>query len=309
MMDCAKTTAYSLGYVLVTKRSKNYKNGFIWKVHLMCDRSGKYDRLESSIGTSTKKTDCPFQLIGQYSSSHGYWTIRVVCDQHNHLPTQNLEGHAYARRLSDDEYRLVEDLTWKNVRPQIFHPHIIDFYVVRGDGNCGFRSVALGLGLSEDQWHQVRSDLVRELTAHREQYNRAQQEELESDVTREEIKRAVWDCGVDKSPGPDGFTFGFYHQFWDLVEKDVISVVNYFFKHGEFSSGCNSSFIALISKIPNANMVKDFRPISRIGSLYKIITKVLANRLALVLSVLVHEAQSAFVSGRQIMDGPFILNE
>ncbi|GJS08175.1 RNA-directed DNA polymerase, eukaryota, reverse transcriptase zinc-binding domain protein [Tanacetum coccineum] len=43
---------------------------------------------------------------------------RGVCDQHNHLPTQNLEGHAYARRLSDDEYRLVEDLTWKNVRPR-----------------------------------------------------------------------------------------------------------------------------------------------------------------------------------------------
>nr|GEX47737.1 RNA-directed DNA polymerase, eukaryota, reverse transcriptase zinc-binding domain protein [Tanacetum cinerariifolium] len=60
-------------------------------------------------------------------------------------------------------------------------------------------------------------------------------EELESDVTRKEIKRAVWDCGVDKSPGPDGFTFGFYRQFWDLVEKDVISAVNYFFEHGEFS--------------------------------------------------------------------------
>nr|GFA96303.1 RNA-directed DNA polymerase, eukaryota [Tanacetum cinerariifolium] len=83
--------------------------------------------------------------------------------------------------------------------------------------------------------------------------SRAQQKELESIVTREEIKRA------------------------DLVEKDVILAVNYFFKHGEFSSGCNSSFIALIPKIPNANMVKDFRPISLIG--------------------------------RQIMDGPFILNE
>nr|GFC37672.1 RNA-directed DNA polymerase, eukaryota, reverse transcriptase zinc-binding domain protein [Tanacetum cinerariifolium] len=139
--------------------------------------------------------------------------------------------------------------------------------------------------------------------------SRAQQDELESDVTREEIKRAVSDCGIDKSSGPDGFTFGFYRQFWDLVEKDVISAVNYFFKHVEFYSGCNSSFIALILKIPNANMVKDFRPISLIGSLYKIITKVLANRLVPVLSVLVHEVQSVFVLRRQIMDGPFILNE
>ncbi|GJX71921.1 zinc finger, CCHC-type containing protein [Tanacetum coccineum] len=54
--------------------------------------------------------------------------------------------------------------------PEIFHPHIIDFYDVRGDGNCGYRSVALGLGLSKDQWPQFRLDLVRELMAHREQY-------------------------------------------------------------------------------------------------------------------------------------------
>nr|GEX92322.1 hypothetical protein [Tanacetum cinerariifolium] len=96
MMDWAKTTAYSLGYVLVTQRSKKYKNGFIWKVHLMCDRS-----VDRTIFIIARLLD-----------------IRMVCDQHNHLPTQNLEGHAYARRLSDDEYHLVEDLTWKNVRPR-----------------------------------------------------------------------------------------------------------------------------------------------------------------------------------------------
>ncbi|GJV03431.1 RNA-directed DNA polymerase, eukaryota [Tanacetum coccineum] len=141
----------------------------------------------------------------------------------------------------------------------------------------------------------------------------SQQVELESDVTTAEIKRAVWDCGVDKSPGPDGFTFCFFAlssvQFWDMLEKDVVSAVKQFFTDGVFPSGCNSSFIALIPKISNANMVKDFRPISLIGSLYKIITKILANRLVPVLGDLVHDVQSAFVAGRQIMDGPFILNE
>nr|GEW59068.1 RNA-directed DNA polymerase, eukaryota [Tanacetum cinerariifolium] len=48
-----------------------------------------------------------------------------------------------------------------------------------------------------------------------------QKEELESKVTRGEIKRVVWDCGVDKSPGPNGFTFGFYRRFWDILENDV----------------------------------------------------------------------------------------
>ncbi|GKD52790.1 RNA-directed DNA polymerase, eukaryota [Tanacetum coccineum] len=58
-----------------------------------------------------------------------------------------------------------------------------------------------------------------------------------------------------------------------------------------------------------AKMVKDFRPISLIGSVYKIIAKVLADRSSLVISDLVSEEQSAFVSNRLILDGPFILNE
>nr|GEX99114.1 RNA-directed DNA polymerase, eukaryota, reverse transcriptase zinc-binding domain protein [Tanacetum cinerariifolium] len=110
--------------------------------------------------------------------------------------------------------------------------------------------------------------------------NKRMEVELESDVFNEEIKRAFWDCWIDKSPSPDGFTFG-----------------------------CNSSFIALIPNIPDANTVKDFRPISPIGSLYKIVAKILANRLVSVLGDIINEVQSAFIAGRQILDGLFILNE
>nr|GEW95077.1 reverse transcriptase domain-containing protein [Tanacetum cinerariifolium] len=116
-----------------------------------------------------------------------------------------------------------------------------------------------------------------------------QQANLEIDVSNEEIKKAVWDCGIDKSPGPDGFTFGFYRHFWKLIEKDVVDAVKYFFKHGALPKGSNSSFIALIPKTPGANMVKDFRPISLIGSFYKIIAKVLANRLIFILGDIVNE--------------------
>ncbi|GJW03278.1 hypothetical protein Tco_1562134 [Tanacetum coccineum] len=112
-----------------------------------------------------------------------------------------------------------------------------------------------------------------------------------------------------KAPGPDGFTFGFYRRFWYLINNDVYEAVKYFFIHGDIPKGCNSSFIALIPKIPDANLVKDFRPISLIGSLYKIIAKILANRLVSVLGDIVNEVQSAFVADRQILDGPFILNE
>ncbi|GJU95392.1 RNA-directed DNA polymerase, eukaryota [Tanacetum coccineum] len=132
---------------------------------------------------------------------------------------------------------------------------------------------------------------------------------MECNVTREEIKRAVWDCGTDKSPGPDGFTFGFYRRFWSVIENDVVEAVNTFFQNATFPKGGNASFIDLIPETQDANMVKDFRPSTLIGSLYKIIAKILANRLLLVLGDIVSKVQSAFVANRQILDVPFILNE
>ncbi|GKC39245.1 hypothetical protein Tco_1051629 [Tanacetum coccineum] len=136
-----------------------------------------------------------------------------------------------------------------------------------------------------------------------------QQTELEGAVSKEEVKKAVWDCGSDKSPGPDGFSFGFYRKFWTCIENDVFAAVNYFFTFGDIPKGCNACFIALIPKVHDANLVKDFRPISLIGSIYKIIAKILANRLVGVLGDIVNEVQSAFILDRQILDGPFILNE
>ncbi|GJY65385.1 RNA-directed DNA polymerase, eukaryota, partial [Tanacetum coccineum] len=136
-----------------------------------------------------------------------------------------------------------------------------------------------------------------------------QVEELERDVSYDEVKGAIWDCGTNKSPGPDGFSFEFYRKYWSFIDQDIFMAVKDFFMNGCFPRGCNYSFIALILKIQDAKFVKDFRPISLIESVYKIIAKILANRLCLVLPYLISDVQSAFVSNRQILDGPFILNE
>ncbi|GKC18529.1 RNA-directed DNA polymerase, eukaryota [Tanacetum coccineum] len=85
--------------------------------------------------------------------------------------------------------------------------------------------------------------------------------------------------------------------------------VDWFFTHNSFSRGCNASFISLIPKVHDPKSVSDFRPISLIGSLYKVITKILATRLSLVISDLISEVQTAFLPNRQILDGPFIINE
>ncbi|GJX76497.1 RNA-directed DNA polymerase, eukaryota [Tanacetum coccineum] len=133
--------------------------------------------------------------------------------------------------------------------------------------------------------------------------------DLESPVTTDEIRNAVWACGENKSPGPDGFTFEFFRMFWNVIGPDMSVAVEWFFNHNSFSRGCNSSFVSLIPKIPDPKIVSDYRPISLIGSLYKVITKILATRLSLVISDLISDVQTAFLPNRQILDGPFIINE
>ncbi|GKA50366.1 RNA-directed DNA polymerase, eukaryota [Tanacetum coccineum] len=134
-------------------------------------------------------------------------------------------------------------------------------------------------------------------------------EDLERIVTLDEVKKAVWDCGANKSPGPDGFTFEFFRKFWTIIDKYVFHTVLEFFESGHIPRGCNASFIALIPKVHDAKIVKDFRPISLIESIYKIIAKILANRLCNVLPCLINEVQSDFVSNRNILDGPFMIDE
>nr|GEW91937.1 RNA-directed DNA polymerase, eukaryota [Tanacetum cinerariifolium] len=92
-------------------------------------------------------------------------------------------------------------------------------------------------------------------------------------------------------------------------EQDIVGAVHEFFASSQFPPGCNSTFITLIPKTHDAKVVKDFCPISLIGSIYKIIEKIRANHLSFIISDLVSDVQTAFVFNRQILDGSFILND
>nr|GFD49226.1 RNA-directed DNA polymerase, eukaryota, reverse transcriptase zinc-binding domain protein [Tanacetum cinerariifolium] len=75
-----------------------------------------------------------------------------------------------------------------------------------------------------------------------------QVEDLKRNVTYDEIKRAVWDCGTNKSPGLDGFTFDFFRRYRYVIHDDVVKAVEEFFISGTFLPGCNALFISLIPK-------------------------------------------------------------
>ena len=82
-----------------------------------------------------------------------------------------------------------------------------------------------------------------------------------------------------------------------------------FHETGKFVSNLNTTFIVMVSKKSGAEDFKDFRPISLVGSLYKLLAKFLANRLKRVICKLVNKAQHAFVEGRQNLDASLITNE
>jgi hypothetical protein len=112
-----------------------------------------------------------------------------------------------------------------------------------------------------------------------------------------------------KSPGPDGFNFAFIKEFWGMLKVEVRILFDQFHGIECLPSGLLSYFLALIPKVNSPETLGDFRPISLLGCIYKLIAKVLTARLAKVVGSVVSSTQSAFIKGRQLVDGVLVLNE
>lgn len=138
---------------------------------------------------------------------------------------------------------------------------------------------------------------------------REMNENLVKEFSACEVIFALKQMAPTTAPGPDGMPPLFYQSFWDSIGSDVTNAVLSCLNSGKIPQSINHTYITLIPKVQTPTNVTEFRPISLCNVIYKLISKVLANRLKKILPSIISETQSAFVPGRLITDNILVAFE
>lgn len=127
--------------------------------------------------------------------------------------------------------------------------------------------------------------------------------------TPENITKTMFKLNKNKTLGPDGFTSGFYTAAWNLLGQEVINSITSYFKTFIMPSSTNATILTLLPKFPGATIIKDYWPISYCNTLYKVIFKILVNRLKPLLPTIILPNQTAFIKGRLLLENCLLASE
>lgn len=122
------------------------------------------------------------------------------------------------------------------------------------------------------------------------------------------MKATIWSLHPYNAPGPNGFTIAFYRKHWQTIKNDFLRIVRNIFKK-KMGGNKKSSYLVLIPKESNPSTFSRFRPISLSNSSYKIVKKIIANRIKKVLLKIISENWGGFALSRQIIDNVIVVQE
>lgn len=165
----------------------------------------------------------------------------------------------------------------------IISEHIQEFY----------KSLFTESGRSADSLLFLRELLTTTVTS---KHNRA----LVYSPSETKVKRAVFDMSAVSASGPDGFGGSFYQATWDIVGWYVFNAVGFFFTTSLIPAGLNSNVVTLIPKVVGATKIEDFCPIVLGNFLFKILTKIISNRIGPMLHTILLPSHYGFIPGQKI---------
>jgi hypothetical protein len=128
-------------------------------------------------------------------------------------------------------------------------------------------------------------------------------EKLTSSFTEQEVKEAIFQMKHNKAPRPDGFPAEFYQIFWETIKGDLMALFKDFYEGNLPLFSLNFGIITLLPKQEDATHIPQFRPICLLNVSLKIFTKVAVNRMTGIANKLVSRSQTAFLPGRNILEG------
>ncbi|XP_072054162.1 uncharacterized protein [Arachis hypogaea] len=134
----------------------------------------------------------------------------------------------------------------------------------------------------KDLYHQKKPPLVGFMDGLVKRIDEEDSTALERIPTMEEIREAIWDCESSNASGSDGYNMNFIKKCWNEIGVEFTTVVLDFFRSSRLPSDSNITWVALAPKFTGAKEIKDFRPISMVGCVYKVIFKVMVKRISYV---------------------------
>lgn len=136
-----------------------------------------------------------------------------------------------------------------------------------------------------------------------------QKQSLARSFSKQEIKDAFFSLPRNKARGPDGFSAEFFLGCWSVIGAEIIEAVEEFFTSGNLLKQWNATTLILIPKTSNAATASEFRPISLLNTVYKVISKLLAGRLQTALGQVISPVQSDFLPGRLLAENVLLATE